>query len=86
MYSFSNSNLNFVGQIFNIDGKLKFWEYIKHQFSPNNNIQCQYLQIIDALSQNWKKSINQFAEFVTKALHFNGISTTDYWQIPTNLH
>ena len=62
LYSFSNSNLNFVGQIFNIDGKLKFWEYIKHQFSPNSNIQCQYLQIIDALSQNWKKSINQFAE------------------------
>ena len=24
--------------------------------------------------------------FVTKALRFNGISTTDYWQIPTNLH
>ena len=60
-YSFSNSNLNFVGQLFDTDGKLKSWECIKHQFSLKNNMQFQYLQIMHALPQHWKESINNFA-------------------------
>ena len=59
--SFSNSNLNFVGQLFDTDGKLKSWECIKHQFSLKNNIWFQYLQIIYALPQRRKESINNFA-------------------------
>ena len=42
-HSFSNSNLNYVGQLFDTDGKLKSWECIKHQFSLKNNVQFQYL-------------------------------------------
>ena len=57
-YSFSNSNLNFVGQLLDTDGELKSWDYIKHQFSLKNNMQFQYLQIIHALPQHWKESIN----------------------------
>ena len=55
-YSFSNSNLNFIGQLFDTDGKLKSWGCIKHQFSLKNN-----LEIIHAVPQHWKESINNFA-------------------------
>ena len=54
-------DLSFVGQLFDTDGKLKSWECTKHQFSLKNNMQFQYLQIIHALSQHWKESINNFA-------------------------
>ena len=60
-YSFSNSNLNSIGQLFDTDGKLKSWECIKHQFSLKNEVQFQYLQIIHALPQHWKESMNNFA-------------------------
>ena len=33
LYNFSNRNLNFVGQLFDTDGKLKFWDCIKQVFS-----------------------------------------------------
>ena len=56
-----NRNLNFVGQLFDIDGKLKPCKYIKHQFLLKNNMQFQYLQIIHDLLQHWKETINQFA-------------------------
>ena len=32
LYIFSKRNLNFVGQLFDINGKLKSWECIKRQF------------------------------------------------------
>ena len=30
LYNFSNKNLNFVGKLFDTDGKLKSWDCIKH--------------------------------------------------------
>ena len=60
-YTFSNSNINFVGQLFDTDGEMKSWECIKHQFSLKNNMQFQYLQIMHALPQHWKESINNSA-------------------------
>ena len=32
LYNFLNRNLNFVGQLFDTDGKLKSWDCVKHQF------------------------------------------------------
>ena len=55
LYNFLNRNLNFVGQPFDTDGKLKSWECIKYQFLLNNNMQFQYWQILHALSQHCKK-------------------------------
>ena len=42
LYSFSNRNLNFVGQLFDTDGKLKSWECIKRQFLLKNKMLFQY--------------------------------------------
>ena len=42
LYNFSNRNLNFVGQLFDTDGKLKSWDCVKHQFLLKNNMQFQY--------------------------------------------
>ena len=56
-YNFSNRNLNFVGQLFDIDGKLKSCDCVKHQFLLKNNMQFQYRQIIQALPQHWKETI-----------------------------
>ena len=52
LYNFSNRNLNFVGQLFDTDGKLKSWDCVKHQFLLKYNIQFQYQQIIHALQQH----------------------------------
>ena len=43
LYSFSNRNLYFVGQLFDTDGKLKSWECVKHQFPLKSNLGFQYL-------------------------------------------
>ena len=61
LYSFSNRNLNLVGQLFGADGKLKSWECIKHQFLLKNNMQFQYWKIIHALPQHWKETIKHLA-------------------------
>ena len=54
LYNPSNRNLNFIGQLFDTDGKLKSWECVKHQFLLKNNMLFQYRQIIHALPQHWK--------------------------------
>ena len=61
LYKFSNRNLNFVGQLFDTDGKFKLWECVKHQFFLKNNMQFEYRQIIHALPKHWKETIKQFA-------------------------
>ena len=61
LHNFSNRNLNFVGQLFDTDGKLKPWESVKQQFFHKHNMQFQYRQIIYALPQHWKEIIKQFA-------------------------
>ena len=61
LYNFLNRNLNFVGQLFDTDGKLKSWDCVKHQIFLKNNKQFQYRQIIHALPQHWKETIKQFA-------------------------
>ena len=61
LYNFSNRNLNFVGQLFDTDGKLKSWDCVKHQFLLKNNMQFQYRQIIHAFPQHWKETIKQCA-------------------------
>ena len=57
LYNFSNRSLNFVGQLFDSDGKLKSWECVKHQFLLKDNMRFEYRQIIHALPQRWKETI-----------------------------
>ena len=58
LYNFSNRNLNFVGQLFDTDGKLKSWECKKRQFLLKNNMQFHYRQkntcSTTALERNYK--------------------------------
>ena len=66
LYNFSIKNLNFVGQLFDTDDKLKSWDFAKHQFLLKNNMQLQYQQIIQALPQHRKETIKQFAGNLNK--------------------
>ena len=61
IYNFSNRNLNFAGQLFDTDGKLKPWQCVKHQLLLKNNMQFQYRQITYVLPQHWRETIKQFA-------------------------
>ena len=61
LYNFLNRNLNFVGQLFDTDGKFKSQDCVKHELLLKNNMQFQYRQIIHALLQHWKETIKQFA-------------------------
>ena len=61
LFSFSNRNLNLLGQPFDADGEFKSWECIKHQFLLKNNMQFKYWQIIHALPQHGKETIKRLA-------------------------
>ena len=76
--NFSNRNLNFVGQLFHTDGKLKSWDCVKHQFLLKNNMQFQYWQIILALPQHWKETMKQYAG------NLNNLYIQDYHLIKCN--
>ena len=51
---FSDKNLNFIGQLFNDNGKIKPWEDIKIEFHLKDTKKIYWLQIIDALPKSWK--------------------------------
>ena len=55
LYNSSNRTLNFVGQLFDTDRKLKPCECVKQQFLLKNNIQFQYHQIIQLYHSTEKK-------------------------------
>ena len=54
---FSDKNLNFIGQLFNDNGKIKPWEDIKIEFHLKDTKKIYWLQIIDALPKSWKDII-----------------------------
>ena len=43
--NFWNRSLNFVGQLFATDGKLKSWDCVRYHFLLKNNMQFQYRQL-----------------------------------------
>ena len=50
--SFSDKNLNFIGQLFNNNGNIKPWEDIKIEFYLKVTHKIYWLQIIDVLLTN----------------------------------
>ena len=64
LYNFSNRNLNFVGQHFDTNSKLKPWECVTQQFLLKSNMQFQYQETIHALPQHWKETIKQYAGYL----------------------
>ena len=49
----SDKGLNFVGQIFDRDGKLKTCKCLKDEFPKTKKLKL--FQIIDALSKQWRE-------------------------------
>ena len=63
LYNFLNRNLNFIGQLFDTDEKLKSWDCVKHQFLLKNNMQFQlanYRNSTTALERNYKTICQKF--------------------------
>ena len=54
---FLTKNLHFISQLFNDNGNIKPWEYIKLEFHLKDIHKIYWLQIIDALPKTWKDII-----------------------------
>ena len=54
---FLTKNLHFISQLFNDNGNIKTWEYIKLEFHLKDIHKTYWLQIIDALPKTWKDII-----------------------------
>ena len=53
----SDKGLNFVGKLFDRDGKLKTCECLKDELSLTNNETFNLFQIIHALPKKWREII-----------------------------
>ena len=56
---FSQNNLNFVSRLFNTDGSIKAWYFLKQEHPLNNNSYFQWLQLINSISVKWKLTVKQ---------------------------
>jgi len=53
----TNNGLNYVGQLFTENGKIKSWENIKLEFNLDNSSYFSWMQLIESVPTNWKKNI-----------------------------
>ena len=56
---FSQNNLNFVSQLFNTSGTVKFWHLSKQEYRLNSSSYFQWLQLINSIPGKWRFSIKQ---------------------------
>ena len=56
---FSQSNFNFVSQLFDTNGTVKAWRILKQEYHLNRNSYFQWLQLINSIPEKWKLSIKQ---------------------------
>ena len=56
---FSQNNLNFVSRLFNTNGSIKAWHFLKQEYPLNNNSYFQWLQLINSISVKWKLTVKQ---------------------------
>ena len=54
LFSFSDKNLNFIGQLFRDNGNRKSWKDLKIEFHLKDTHKIYWFQIIDALPTTWK--------------------------------
>ena len=57
LQQFSDNNLNFVGQLFNSDGSLKSWDFLKTEFFLTEKLKFQWMQLIHALPKPWREGL-----------------------------
>ena len=51
--------LNFVGQLFDLEGELKKWTAIANEYHLLESKSFQWMQLVDALETPWKRSIRK---------------------------
>ena len=56
--NFSKNGINFVGQLFDSDGKLHCWEFLKEKYLLSQNMKFKWFQLTHALPREWKKAIS----------------------------
>ena len=47
--SFSEENINFVGQLFKTDGTVKPWEHFQEEYGLENKLKFRWIQLIHSL-------------------------------------
>ena len=55
---FQKNLINFSGQLFDSDGKLQCWEFLKEKYLLSQNMKFRYFQLIHALPREWKEPIS----------------------------
>ena len=61
LFTFSQSNLNFVSQLFDTNGTVKSWYLLKQEYHLNNNSCFQWLQLINSIPEKWSLPLNKVA-------------------------
>ena len=61
LFTFSQSNLNFVSQLFDTNGTVKSWYLLKQEYHLNNNSYFQWLQLINSIPEKWSLPLNKVA-------------------------
>ena len=56
--NFSKSRTNFVAQLFDSDGKLHCWEFLKEKYLSSQNMKLKWFKLIHALPREWKEAIS----------------------------
>ena len=56
--NFSKNGINFVGQLFDSDGKLHCWEFLKEKYLLSQNMKFKWFQLTHALPREWKEAIS----------------------------
>ena len=55
--SFSERNINFVGQLFKTDGTVKPWKQLQEEYGLASKLKFKWIQIIHSLSKSWIEQI-----------------------------
>ena len=56
--NFSKNGINFVGQLFDSNGKLHHWEFLKEKYLLPQNMKFKWFQLIYPLQREWKEAIS----------------------------
>ena len=57
--SSNKKGLNFVGHLYDFEGKLKNWTTIKNEYRLLESKSFHWVQLVDALKTLWKQSIRE---------------------------
>ena len=55
--SFSERNINFVGQLFKTDGTVKPWKKLQEEYGLANKLNFKWIQLIHSLPKPWIEQI-----------------------------